>query len=99
MCALLERCRALLGRGGRGGLGYGNVSNLGDDESVATVGDVVVGGTVIQLSVGAQHTCAVLDNGHVRCWGDNQSGILGYGGSDAIGDDELPDSAGNVPVF
>ena len=40
----------------------------------------------IQLALGASHTCALLDNGHVRCWGDSMYGQLGYGNKDRIGD-------------
>jgi cysteine-rich repeat protein len=33
----------------------------------------------VQLSGGANHNCAVLDDGHVRCWGSNGRGELGSG--------------------
>ncbi|HVF76406.1 MAG TPA: Ig-like domain-containing protein [Acidimicrobiales bacterium] len=32
-----------------------------------------------RITVGALHTCAVLDNGHVQCWGNNDNGQLGNG--------------------
>jgi alpha-tubulin suppressor-like RCC1 family protein len=32
-----------------------------------------------QLSHSATHTCALLDNGKVKCWGNNAFGQLGYG--------------------
>lgn len=31
----------------------------------------------VQITAGAAHACARLDNGTVRCWGDNSSGQLG----------------------
>ena len=31
------------------------------------------------IAAGENHTCAILDNGRVRCWGDGTSGQLGYG--------------------
>jgi cysteine-rich repeat protein len=53
---------------------------------------------VVQLALGDKHTCALLDNGKVRCWGDNAFGQLGYGNTEDIGDDETPASAGDVNV-
>jgi alpha-tubulin suppressor-like RCC1 family protein len=69
---------------------------VGDDETPADVGDVDVGGTVVQLSVGSQHTCVVLDDGNARCWGNGDSGRLGYGNVDSVGDQEVPAAAGNI---
>jgi cysteine-rich repeat protein len=98
-CALLDagqvRC---WGTSSFGELGYPGLYAVGDDETPASVGDVAVGGTVIQISAGMFHTCALLDTGKVRCWGDNVSGQLGYGNTDGIGDDENPSVAGDVIV-
>ena len=38
-----------------------------------------VGNSVIALTAGAQHSCALLEGGEVRCWGDDQFGQLGDG--------------------
>lgn len=35
--------------------------------------------TVIAISAGGTHVCALLQNGEVMCWGDNTSGQLGDG--------------------
>jgi len=98
-CALLDtgavRC---WGMGHYGHLGYGNINNIGDDELPASAGDVNVGGRVVQISAGAEHTCALLDTGAVRCWGRGSEGQLGYGNPRSIGDDEMPASAGDVNV-
>jgi cysteine-rich repeat protein len=98
-CALLDtgavRC---WGHGGYGQLGYGNINNIGDNETPASANTVNVGGTVIQISAGAIHTCALLDTGAVRCWGYGRSGQLGYGDTNNIGDNETPASAGDVNV-
>jgi alpha-tubulin suppressor-like RCC1 family protein len=98
-CALLKggavRC---WGSGANGRLGYEDDSDVGDDESPASVGDVAVGGTVRQVAAGASQTCAVLDSGALRCWGYGFDGRLGYGNRENIGDDETPASAGDVPV-
>ena len=55
---------------------------------------------VIQVSSGGyQHTCALLENHSVKCWGDNTHGQLGQGHKRDLGDDpnemgdNLPDVA------
>jgi alpha-tubulin suppressor-like RCC1 family protein len=47
-------------------------------------GDVPLGADVVQVSAGEFHTCAVLVNGRVRCWGVNSSGQSGYPGIDGL---------------
>ena len=98
-CALLDtgavRCWGY-GKGGR--VGYATTTDIGDDETPATAGDVDVGGMVSQITAGQDHTCALLDTGAVRCWGLGANGRLGYGNIDDIGDDETPASAGDVDV-
>ena len=85
------------GSAGNGRLGYGNGTQIGDDETPATAGDVTVGGLVSGTSAGDTHTCAQLTSGAVRCWGFGNNGRLGYGNVTQIGDDETPASAGDVP--
>ncbi|HEY6560113.1 MAG TPA: choice-of-anchor D domain-containing protein [Polyangiaceae bacterium] len=96
-CAVLEggavRC---WGRGNEGQLGYGNTASVGDDETPATAGNVSVGGRAVQVALGGSRSCAVLDTGNARCWGNGTSGLLGYGNLRSIGDDEVPAS---VPVL
>jgi alpha-tubulin suppressor-like RCC1 family protein len=104
-CALLGtgklRC---WGSGYSGQLGYGNVQSIGDDEHPASAGDVPVGGDVQQVTAGSAHTCALLSGGTVRCWGGAGTSltyvsvILGYANTKAIGDDELPASAGDLAI-
>jgi alpha-tubulin suppressor-like RCC1 family protein len=52
-----------------------------------------------QLSAGSKHTCALLSNASVKCWGFGGLGQLGYGDTATIGDAELPSSVGPVAVF
>lgn len=96
-CALLAgggvRC---WGVGLDGLLGYGNQNNIGDDETPASAGDVDLGGPAIQLAADVDHTCALLDDRRVRCWGNGGAGRLGHPEFEDIGDDETPASAGDV---
>ena len=49
------------------------------------------GRTATAISVGSNHTCALLDNASVKCWGENDRGQLGIGNNTGnnlrIGDD------------
>jgi alpha-tubulin suppressor-like RCC1 family protein len=102
-CALLEtgnvRC---WGRGTNGRLGYGNTSNVGDTgpNDIVNAGDVNVGGSVKQIAAGSHHTCALLESGRVRCWGDSSRGRLGQGDSGDIGSTSANDivNAGDVQI-
>ena len=58
-----------------GQLGDGTVVERLIPVSVELGGDV----TVSEVSAGASHSCAKLDNGGVRCWGGNTFGQLGDG--------------------
>ncbi|HZI06260.1 MAG TPA: fibrinogen-like YCDxxxxGGGW domain-containing protein, partial [Archangium sp.] len=86
------------GRNDSGQLGLGHTRPIGDDESPASVGEVSLGGPVLQLAAHAtsQHTCARLDSGAVRCWGRNAHGQLGLGHTLPVGDDETPASVPSV---
>ncbi|MDQ6805876.1 MAG: hypothetical protein M3065_13125, partial [Actinomycetota bacterium] len=81
-CAVLAagavRC---WGFGASGQLGYGNANSVGDDETPGSVGPVNlgVGRTAKAIAAGDSHTCALLDDGTVRCWGFGGDGRLGYG--------------------
>jgi alpha-tubulin suppressor-like RCC1 family protein len=98
-CAILSggavRC---WGYGLYGALGYANTRTIGDDESAGTGGNVDVGGNVVELALGLNHTCARLDSGAVRCWGYGATGALGYGSTAMIGDNETPATAGSVSL-
>lgn len=88
-CALIDGGRLRCwGRGEFGQLGYGNTDIVGDDELPSDVGDVELPSPVVQLSLGGQHSCAILQDGGLRCWGLNDRGQLGYGNFNNFGDDE-----------
>lgn len=83
-----------------GQLGYGNLDPIGDTEAPVTAGDVNVGGVVAQVVAGDAHTCALINDGSVRCWGTNASGQLGSGNftNPQVGDDEVPSAVGSVAL-
>jgi alpha-tubulin suppressor-like RCC1 family protein len=87
------------GDGANGALGYAATDAIGDDESPSSAGDVELGGDAVRISSGSWHSCALLEDTSVRCWGRGVWGPLGYGNSEMIGDDETPASAGQVQVF
>jgi len=84
------------GYNGHGQLGLGTNTNVGNNEKPSAVPEVNLGGGIpVQLSLGGNHTCALLDNGFLRCWGLNSSGQLGYGntsGRSTPGNDLAPGS-------
>lgn len=73
-----------------GALGLGDTTNRGD--SAATVPsklDPIALGTgrkAVAISARGASVCAVLDNGELKCWGNNQKGQLGTGDTKALGD-------------
>jgi alpha-tubulin suppressor-like RCC1 family protein len=68
------------GYNGHGQLGLNNTTTVGNNDKPSLAADVNLGGgNPVQLSAGGNHTCALIDNGYVRCWGYNGHGQLGYG--------------------
>jgi len=70
-------------------LGRGDNQSYGDDpgESIAALAPIDLGDTspVVDIDF-EQHICAFLQNGKLKCWGDNSHGQLGYGHTNHIGD-------------
>jgi alpha-tubulin suppressor-like RCC1 family protein len=79
-----------------GQLGYANTISIGDNEQPYTAGDVALVGVGVKLALGNNHTCALLDSGLVRCWGNNAFGQLGYNTTQNVGDGEAIASFGYV---
>ena len=82
------------GMGADGQLGNEAIDNIGDGvgASIATSSAVALGAgrTVRSISAGASHTCALLDNAMVKCWGYGAVGALGYGSTVNKGDSPAP---------
>lgn len=98
-CVLLDGGRVRCwGEAGVGQTGHGDTATVGDDESPSAVGDVALAGPAVQLAVGLTHTCALLADGSVSCWGDGDGGRLGHAVPDVVGDDETPAEVGPVPL-
>jgi alpha-tubulin suppressor-like RCC1 family protein len=99
-CAVFDNDEILCwGRNERGQLGQGNTVQIGDDELPNTIGAFGLGLPITELDVGGQHSCALLDQREVMCWGLGGGGRLGYGNTEDIGDDELPADAGFVELL
>lgn len=86
-----------------GGLGYGDTENrgnrptdMGDNLSFVDFGNTN-GSRAIQLSSSVGHTCALFDNGKMKCFGAGFSGALGTGDENHRGDD--PGEMGDALPF
>lgn len=89
------------GANSSGNLGKENTINLGDGSGemgdALTAIDLGTGRSVVKASTGYNHTCAILDNSHLKCWGKNDYGQLGLehianrgDGNSEMGDRLLP---------
>ena len=90
-CAVLDddsvKC---WGYGYSGQLGLGDTNTRGDNwyemgDNLPAV-NLGTGRMARAISVGDSHTCAVLDDDSVKCWGSNYSGQLGLGDTNTRGD-------------
>jgi alpha-tubulin suppressor-like RCC1 family protein len=92
------------GLNAQGQLGLGDTANRGDNpgemgDNRPTV-DLGSGRTAVEVSAGNNHTCVILDNGAVKCWGYNLYGQLGLGDTAYRGDNpgEMGDNLPTVPL-
>ena len=84
-CALLDNASVKCwGWNLYGQLGIDNYTNMGDNSSEMALLPVVnlgTGRTATAIAAGGYHTCAILDNASVKCWGLNNFGQLGIDNS------------------
>jgi hypothetical protein len=101
-CALLDNDRVKCwGFNARGQLGLGDTNDRGDQPG--EMGDALpfidlgTARTAKAITSGHGHTCALLDNDRVKCWGNNGSGQLGLGDTNDRGDE--PGEMGDALPF
>ncbi|MBI2606671.1 MAG: hypothetical protein HYW49_11395 [Deltaproteobacteria bacterium] len=90
-CAILDNDLVKCwGNNGSGELGLGNTTNYGN--AAGTMGDNLpyvslgTGRTATAIAMGANHSCVILDDGGMKCWGYNAYGQLGLGDTVNRGD-------------
>ena len=69
--------------GGSAGAAGNNQGQAGNGPGGSSSGTAAV----IRIACGTNHTCALLANGSVKCWGQNDYGQLGLGDMDNRGDE------------
>ncbi len=89
-CAILDNATMKCwGRNDYGQLGQGSTTNLGNapgemGDNLPPI-DLGTGRTAIAITAGNFHTCAILDNVTMKCWGRNEYGQLVQGNTTTIG--------------
>ena len=110
-CGLHHTCAVLSddtikcwGYNSKGQLGQGNTATIGDGAgemgNALVAVDLGTGLTAKSVLCGDEHTCAVLSDATINCWGYNRKGELGQGNTDAIGDEvgEMGDNLAPVDL-
>ena len=91
-CAILDNEEVMCwGYGASGQLGNGGTGDFATPTLTSSLG---TGQHAAALSSGGFHTCAILDNGNVSCWGLGDDGRLGNGGTSQQNSPTLTSSLG-----
>ena len=61
--------------------------------------DLGMGRTARMIFAGGNNTCAILDNGELKCWGSNDSGQLGLGLGDMDHRGDEPNEMAMLPAI
>ena len=102
ICALLDDDSVKCWGGNYNGqLGLGDTNSRGDEsnemgDNLPTV-NLGTGRTAKAIATGGYHTCALLDDDSVKCWGGNYNGQLGLGDTNSRGD-ESNEMGDNLPA-
>src|SRR3569623_1101895 len=90
-CALLDTHQVKCwGANSYGQLGLGDTATRGDE--AGEMGDALpvvnlgTGRTAISIAARGAHSCALLDNGKVKCWGEDSGALNGLRDTDTRGD-------------
>jgi alpha-tubulin suppressor-like RCC1 family protein len=98
-CALSSDRRTLYcwGESGEGQLGTGQVtSGRNGQPQLVDLSSLGESDTIVSFAAGRRHACAVLSDGRVFCWGNNQQGQLN--GSACACPGPAPDACDQSPV-
>lgn len=102
-CAVLDNNQMKCwGYNGDGELGIETSTNMGSGpgqmgDSLPAV-NLGTGLVAASVSAGSSHTCVVLNNSQLKCWGDNWAGQLGIGSSAASVGSNPGEMGDNLPV-
>jgi hypothetical protein len=101
VCVILDDHKVKCwGQGGEGELGYGEAGERGATatemgDALPTV-DLGTGRKAVALSANRYTTCALLDDGNIKCWGESNSN--GYGVAHGDGPNEMGDNLPPLPL-
>jgi alpha-tubulin suppressor-like RCC1 family protein len=88
--ALADKSLRCWGNDDSGQLGYGDTVARGADAATTPsklpAVSLPAGLAVRTMALGNVHSCAIFDDGSLRCWGQNAAGELGYGDTAPRGD-------------
>ena len=100
-CALLSNGGVKCwGSGWEGKLGVGSTTDVYGTDMGSNMAGVFLGTgrKATAIALGNNHTCAVLDDATLKCWGYGNNGQLGTGSTDSLGD-RVAELGDNLPTI